>query len=315
MAKKHLWIWVVLFILVMLVLGTLATGWNVVLVQHYHQILKTGATAQWPWIALTLGTLGFAGALSGLVLFFIRLLKEMRLNQLQSEFLAAVSHELRTPIATMELSSSLLQAGGISEEESRRLWASHDNELKRLKEEVDTLLEAARLQSSALMPRKSAVLLESWLNDSFVRWGQILGPGARLQREGEPLACQAWLDKRMLSLITDNLLDNARKFSRERPDVVVRSRRLPAERAGKPGRWQIQIQDQGWGFDPADSEKIFKRFVRARTDAPYSIPGTGLGLYIAAAASRAMGIRLRGESAGAGQGAVFTLEGPERPAP
>ena len=61
---------------------------------------------RWQWLILI--------AIAGFVLFFVRLLKEMRLNQQQAEFLATVSHELKTPIATLELSSSLLRAGGLS---------------------------------------------------------------------------------------------------------------------------------------------------------------------------------------------------------
>src|SRR5205085_12355532 len=70
---------------------------------------------------------------------FRSLLNEMRLNHLQAEFLAAVSHELKTPLASLELASSLLRAGNIEAAEAERLWDSHAAELKRLKEEVETL--------------------------------------------------------------------------------------------------------------------------------------------------------------------------------
>jgi len=50
---------------------------------------------------------------------------------------------------------------------------------------------------------------------------------------------------------------------------------------------------------------------RARSYASQAIPGTGLGLYIAASAGRALGMKIKGFSAGKGQGAVFTLEGKE----
>jgi signal transduction histidine kinase len=302
----------VLFIWIATLLISLATGWNVVLYRDYQQMLAV-TRSQPAWFSHVLGTLGFGAALGTIVLFFLKILKEMRLNQQQSEFLEIVSHELKTPIASIELSSSLLRAGGLSSDEVERLWGSHQTELKRLREEVEDLLEAARIQSRPTLVKRSPVRLEDWIVHSLDRWTRILGPGASLKREGDPLEGRAEIDLKALNLITDNLVDNARKFSRGRPDLVVRTRRLPPAGIFRKPRWLIEFSDRGWGFDPADSRRIFGRFFRARTSAPQSIPGSGLGLHLADNASRALGIKLRGESSGKGQGASFFIEGKELP--
>jgi signal transduction histidine kinase len=316
--RKRRWLWVLLFIWMALLLGTLAAGWNVVLFRDYRQILTLArqasssavSTAQ-PWMGHILGTLGFLAALGTLLLFFLKILKEMRLNQIQSEFLETVSHELKTPIASIELSASLLRGGGLSNDEVTRLWGSHQAELKRLREEVETLLEAARLQVKPLKVKQSPIVLESWISQSLERWNRILGPGSRLVREGQALHGKASVDLKTLNLIADNLVDNARKFSKGNPELVLHTERIPARVPWRKALWHIEFRDHGWGFDPSDSRRIFGRFFRARTPAPYSIPGSGLGLYLADNASRAMGITLRGESAGKGQGARFILEGRE----
>jgi signal transduction histidine kinase len=154
-------------------------------------------------------------------------------------------------------------------------------------------------------------VLESWLAEAQERWKRILGPGATLVREGEPLEGKARVDLKTLNLIADNLVDNARKFSRGSPKLLVVTRRLPPTRRWRRPRWHIEFRDDGWGFDPSDTRMLFSRFFRARTDAPYSIPGSGLGLYLAHTGSRALGLRLRAESEGRGRGARFTLEGAE----
>ena len=159
------------------------------------------------------------------------------------------------------------------------------------------------MDSGPTQPQNSLIVMETWVSASLERWRQILGPRGILTREGASLNCEAWLDPKMLNLITDNLLDNSRKFARTVPTVVIESRLLPT-------RWQLRFRDDGWGFNPDDSEKIFNRFFRARTEAPYAIPGTGLGLYLVSSAARSLGITIRGESEGRGQGAIFTLEGP-----
>jgi signal transduction histidine kinase len=105
-------------------------------------------------------------------------------------------------------------------------------------------------------------------------------------------------------LISDNILQNARKYAKTSPNVEIHTEM-------KKGHWQIQFRDDGWGFDPKDSKDILKPFFRSKAYASHAIPGTGLGLYIAASASKAMGMKVKGFSLGKGQGAVFTLEGKE----
>jgi signal transduction histidine kinase len=318
MIRKRRWLWIVLFIFGAVLWVTLATGWNVVIVRDYHQMLALAKSSMgnsnietgWgPWPIVIFGWLGFVAALTTLILFFAKTLKEMQLNQLQAEFLATVSHELKTPIASIELSSSLLRAGGITSEEAERLWTSHQQELKRLRSEVETILEAARWQANPMRARAELTDLEAWLSGNMSRWQSILGNGAKLAREGDALPQNVTTDPRNLNLIMDNLLDNARKFSRGTPAVTIRTSYAVGKGPFSKALWQIEVHDQGWGFDPQESHKIFRRFFRARTDAPYSIPGTGLGLYLASTASRSLKIKISGHSAGLGQGAVFTLTG------
>lgn len=315
MRKNRRRLWIVLFVSIAVLLSILATGWNVVLVHDYQHLVelakKLSAKGEITIpparliLRMILGTLGFVTTLALSVLIFIRLLHEMRLNQLQSEFLATISHELKTPIAAIELSASLIRAGGLPPEETQKLWNSHQVELKRLREEVDALLEAARWQSKVPTPQKTPLFLEDWIQQSFEHWQATLGPKAILLREGEPLTLQARVDLRSMNLIMDNLLSNARKFSFPPPHVIIQTHRLAKS------RWQIQVIDQGWGFTPGDSKKIFHRFFRSRNQNSYTIPGTGLGLYLASSASRAMGLSLKGQSEGSEQGARFILEGPE----
>jgi signal transduction histidine kinase len=303
--RKNRWKWIALFAIVAVLLFVLATGWNVVLVQDYRLMMKLAheRTQRVPWVGLVVGTLGFIIAMAGLFMMFFRLLHEMRLNQQQSEFLATVSHELKTPLATIELSAELLRTGNLSADEARELWNSHEAELRRLKEGVGELLEAARWDSTGVPILESRVHLESWLKDSLERWRKMLGPHAQLEREGVPLDCDVMADRGLLNLITDNLLDNARKFSRNSsPKITIRSK---MDNKG----WKLEVKDYGWGFDPNESDNIFKRFVRAESGAPYAVPGTGLGLYLASSASRAMKMQLHGESAGKGKGATFVIEG------
>ena len=273
-SRKNRWLWIALFVWAAFLITCLATGWNVVLVSNYLKMMRIAqamrlgdeTVALAPWPIVIAGTIGFVAAMGTIVLFFLRLLREMRLNQQQAEFLASVSHELKTPIAAMELSSSLIRAGGLSQQESDALWQSHQSELKRLREQVETILEAARWQNGPARSRSTSTDLEQWLNDSIGSWRGILGNDGQILREGEPLPRSAWVDPASLSLVTDNLFDNARKFARGAPKVTVKTVSLPATGNLRRPKWRIEFTDEGWGFDPSESRRIFQRFSRGHNE-------------------------------------------------
>jgi signal transduction histidine kinase len=71
-----------------------------------------------------------------------------------------------------------------------------------------------------------------------------------------------------------NLLDNACKWAASRVDVEMFV--LSAPRAGLPGSFRIQVDDDGPGLAPAEREEVLHRGKRLDE----SKPGTGLGLSI-----------------------------------
>ncbi len=319
--KKRRWLWITLFVLGAGLLFALGTTWNVALFEKYSELVASARELtrreivlseieRRYWLNLVLGTAGFVLVLVVTSLLFVRLLREMKLNQLQSEFLARVSHELKSPVTSLELTASLLRLGPSSEAEAEKLWTIHGSELLRLKVEIELLLEAARLETGGLHPQWTHFDLETWVEDSLHRWRQILGANGGLVREGDPLRAPVRLDARLLDLVANNLLDNARKFARDgRPRVTLRSRVLSPHMPGQGARWELEFLDEGVGFDPREAGRIFRRFYRAKSAGPVAIPGTGLGLFLAAAACRTLRLEIEASSAGPGRGASFKLRG------
>jgi len=290
--KQRGWFWLIFLILIVGLLAVLATRFNVAL------LLSNRSTLLEP----ILGTLGFAVILAGIIILFVRLTQEMRLNQLQSEFLAAVTHELKTPIATLELSASLLRQTDLSSAEETLLWKSHEVELGRLRSEVEALLEAARWDAKAVRSKRIEINLEKWLNERILLWRELLGSGASIARAGDALPTKILGDPKMLDLICTNLVENAKKFTVGKPRLTVRTEYIGS-------RWRIAFEDEGLGFDSSEAKKIFRRFYRAKHSAPYSISGTGLGLYLARSAGKRMGIAISAVSEGHHKGAAFALSG------
>jgi signal transduction histidine kinase len=315
--RKRRWLWIVLFVFASVTLGTLAALWNVVILSNYFRMvdlardrLRSAPDFQGlgglPWWTLILGTVAIVGALVTVVLFFIRLLREMRLNQLQTEFLANVTHELKTPLASLALSSSLIRSGQAQGEEAELLWRTHESELTRLQGEIERLLAAARWEQFHDKPKIERLDLGQWLRGSLPAWRAQVGAKGRIEMTGDPLDLRIDADPKLLDLVVKNLIDNSKKFSMGRPEISIKATRL--EREGQ-ALWHLEFSDKGLGFRPEDHKKIFKRFYRAKHHSKVAIPGTGLGLHLVATACKAMKILIAAHSEGPGKGATFSLSG------
>jgi signal transduction histidine kinase len=314
---KRRWLWIALSVVLALILGVVAAGYTATIVADYNRMLQIAREferakmPEAPKITLTLGSIGFAASILGVLIFLLRLLREMKLNQAQSEFIARVSHELKTPLATIKLTSDLLRsqehdARTQDPEERSRLWRSHDEELDRLKRQVHSLLETARWQVSPPRILKRRLHLGKWIESQKARWLEILGPQSRIEYPGDSLDFEIEADPEKLELIFSNLVENARKFAKQDsdgPTLRIRGMRESAR------QWAVEVEDAGWGFPKELSQKLFQRFYRAPHGAPYAIAGTGLGLHLSLAAAQAMGFKLSARSDGLGKGAIFKIEG------
>ena len=83
----------------------------------------------------------------------------------------------------------------------------------------------------------------------------------------------AFGDSMATDIIVGQLLENAFKYSPSGGPVTVRAR--PA------GAWiEVTVEDEGIGIAPADTERVFERFVQGETGDRRRFGGVGIGLYI-----------------------------------
>jgi two-component system sensor histidine kinase KdpD len=218
-----------------------------------------------------------------------------RSDEIKTAVLRAVSHDLRSPLTAIVTSAEALASPALSAEERRELAAGVTSESARLARLIDKLLELSRLQAGAAEPHRDWCSVEEVLREAAesaalapdqVRFAidrdvpLILADGAQLERAFA------------------NLLENAARFSAGKP-VSVRAR-------VSGGRLLVRVVDRGPGIDPADRERIFEPFHRARDGGD---GGSGLGLAIVRGFVEANGGHVHVESL-PGQGASFVVELP-----
>ena len=267
-------------------------------------VLAVALNVQWimsTWrqmVPLVLGVLVFAALITGLILYTIFLVREIRRNEQKDAFINAVTHELKTPITSIRLHLETLKArdGTIPDDKRREFYRVMLDDTDRLMQTIEQVLRAGEAGKTTLhRERVNLVTLTDeclsltrerrHLNDTQLRRVTFAGDDRPADVLGDPSA---------LRTAIINLLDNAVKYSGDTIDVSVE--------AGIVGDWGlIRVTDRGAGF---------KRFYRVPGALTQRIKGTGLGLYIVHHTAAQHGGRASATSPGPGLGATFTLEIP-----
>jgi len=286
-------------IVLMLLLVTLAVGWQVLVWSDRPD--ESPALQPSEWLLLVLGSLFFLVVMIGLVWMCAWLVREMRLNQRQRSFLDAVTHEMKTPLASFRLSLDTLLRHDPEPDRRAEFLARMREDLDRLEGTVEQVLSAARAEELRKVVLGGCVDLVSLIRQCI---REVL-ERHRLPEDAVSLEAHDSSpvrgDPAELTLVFANLLENAVKYSTAPVDVRVEVS------AAREGRVQIAIADRGIGIPQGELRKIFQRFYRVGRDVQRQAAGLGLGLFVVRNLVRRHGGRVVASSEGAGRGSRFVV--------
>jgi signal transduction histidine kinase len=208
-----------------------------------------------------------------------------------------IAHDLRSPLAVVH---AQLERG---------LESADDEQLRGVVKQALTYIDKAMLTVAALLrlaeveygPKSSKfrlIDLSAICTDLF----EFFEPLATSKSIKMTLETQSPVqilgDGDLLREAVSNLIGNAIKFTPENGTVSVSVTQ-------EDGRPVVRVRDNGIGVEPGERDKIFQRFYR--TASGHRVPGSGLGLSIAAAIANLHDFDLRFDDNH--PGAVFELVG------
>jgi signal transduction histidine kinase len=233
-------------------------------------------------------------------------------DRMQKEFINVAAHELRTPIVPILGFSELLYSkikgrqqqkgqGQQEEEEEEEMLETILRNANRLHQLTEDILDVTRIESNTLKLKKERFNLNDVIVDAVEDYReQIANGNVKLMYEpGNNNTVVVEVDRRRLTQVISNLLNNAFKFTKEgtvtvtttirRKDVVDRDNQ---GEGGGEGREEvvIAVKDTGSGIDPGLMPRLFTKF------ATKSYQGTGLGLFISKSIVEAHGGKIWAEN-------------------
>lgn len=191
------------------------------------------------------------------------------------QFTADASHELRTPLAIMmgELELSLRRP--LSSDEARKVLESCLEEVERLNQVVQGLLELSRAESGQVTLQHEEVrfstLVENVCDDVMILADQKrIEISSNIQPGITILGDEIRMQQALL-----NIIENAVKYTREGGDVHVR-----LEYDSIEAEAVLTVSDTGIGIPADELPFIFDRFYRVDKARSKEVHGSGLGLSI-----------------------------------
>ena len=192
-----------------------------------------------------------------------------RLANLQSEFIGNVSHEVRNPIFAVSGYLEALATPVLKPDQQKRYAEKALQNLERLSNLFNDLIEIARLEYREDMIRPELFDLGELARELE----EVLKPKAENKKLGleiETPSVVIFADRDRIRQVLVNLIENAIVYT-DKGAVQFRYRR-------RQDKVRLEITDSGKGISEDHLERIFERFYRVDPDRSRKSGGTGLGV-------------------------------------
>jgi K+-sensing histidine kinase KdpD len=237
-----------------------------------------------------------------------RLRRQDEVDRLREALIGSVSHELRTPLASILGAASVIaNASSIKNDPHLSTLANVvREEADRLNHDIQNLLDATRISSEGIRPKREWIDPADIVNVAIERRGRTLGAHKVLVKiaDGIPLFQG---DPVLFDQAIGQVLSNAAKYSPPHSEIAVDIRH-------ENDQIVFAISDTGAGMTPEDQKRWGDRFYRNERLANITT-GSGLGIWIAKAFLEASGGSIIASSEGLNRGTKVSVMMPVHTVP
>lgn len=194
------------------------------------------------------------------------------LAAMRSNFVSSVTHELKTPLTAILLTADTLVRNRANSREVIDDYAKLlSKESRNLLRVVDNLLAYARLSDKRDAYAFELVDVSELVDNALEHYQPILSERQFTTNvQLSPSLPLVRADRTALSLVIENLIDNAIKYSRDSRVIWIRA--CPAG-----GRISVSVTDDGIGIRDDELGRVCEKFFRGRG---VNVSGSGIGLAI-----------------------------------
>ncbi|RZL43973.1 MAG: HAMP domain-containing histidine kinase, partial [Pedobacter sp.] len=231
----------------------------------------------WEWIVMKRMALIFVFSVVSIVvlisLFVVALkslIKQKKISDVKTDFINNITHELKTPLATLAVSTKLLNRPEVlgNQQHLEGLLQTVNRQNNRLQNLIDQVMTNA-LGHENIDLNKQKTLMPDFLH-SIVNDFRVAHPNITIYTDFYQAQTKLHLDQFHLTTAITNVLENAVKYG---------CKKITVSSMLKDGIFSISIQDDGIGISKKHQSLLFDKFYRVTDGNVHNTKGLGLGLY------------------------------------
>ena len=205
--------------------------------------------------------------------------REKLVEKLKTEFVSITAHQLRTPLSAIKWTLRMILDGDIGKitDEQRNFLEKTYKSNERMIHLINDLLNVARIEEGRLLYNVAPIdivgVIEGVISP-LVDVAKRKNISLTIEKGNEKIPLVK-ADPEKISLVIQNLIENAIRYTNSGGNIVIFIKYLKDEKSV-----MFSVKDNGIGIPEEQKNRIFSRFFRGANAIRQETEGTGLGLYI-----------------------------------
>jgi two-component system phosphate regulon sensor histidine kinase PhoR len=201
--------------------------------------------------------------------------KQKKLSIIKNDFINNMTHELKTPISTISLASQMLLDNSVNATPSviERISGVIYAESNRLSLQVEKVLQMAIFNEGRLKMKFKNFEMHEVITTVVQNFEiRVHSDNGQITFLKNAVNDTIYGDQVHITNVLFNLLDNAVKYSKEKPIIEVATE-------NQKNKFVVSVKDNGIGIAKEHQKLVFERFYRVPTGNVHDVKGFGLGLH------------------------------------